>query len=529
MKRAADILGLSMARPGSAACLLRGGRIVAGAEEERFTRRKNDSAFPRETIRWLLRDSGFTGVDIGAVGVCAGQGDAGGDRAHALLRETCGYAGDILTFESHAALAQCAFAASGFTDAAVVVMDMHGGDGMAARVYRGDDEGLSPLLSVATPHSLERLATAFTVYLGFEPGEGEFKTMGLASYGKPVFLDALRSLLTLREDGGFTLNEGLSQLAAHLDRPPRKAGEPVLAFHQNVAASAQALIEEALLHVARAALRMSGSRRLCVAGGLAHNIAANARLRASGLFQDVHAHFAGGGGGAAMGAALLAARRDSGSGCAQIAPADPFLGPVYGEAEMGAALARQGCRYERLEQNALLAAVADMLARDAVVGWFQGRMEYGPRALGHRSFLASPCHAEMKDILNARVKRREDFRPFAPAVLREAAATYFVMENDSPHMMFACPVRDNQRGVIPAVTHVDGTARVQTVAEEDDPLFHGLLRAFADRAGVPVLLNTSFNLRGEPIVRSPDDAARCFLASGIEAMAIGPFLARRKG
>jgi carbamoyltransferase len=376
-----------------------------------------------------------------------------------------------------------------------------------------------------------------TAFLGFEVNEGEYKVMGLASYGKPTHIEKLRKLVTLHDDGSFALDLSYfsymhSDTAMYTNKmvdllgEPRAPETPMQQHYMDIAASLQQLTEEAIVHVATAAKKITGSKNLCLAGGVAHNIIANARLHDSKIFDEVFIHFASGDSGSAIGAALYGYYSLTNETRHIVRPS-PYLGPLYDEVHITSLLEKRGLRFEQLTRDTLIERTADIISENFVIGWFQGNMEFGPRALGNRSILANPCHPDMKNILNARVKHREQFRPFAPAVLAEHAKSYFSFESESPTMLYGSKVHPDKRELLPAVTHVDGTARAQTVRREDNPLFYDLIKAFEELTNVPVLINTSFNIRGEPIVCTPDDAINCFLGTDIDFLVLGNCLVHK--
>ncbi|MFA6280120.1 MAG: carbamoyltransferase C-terminal domain-containing protein [Bdellovibrionales bacterium] len=542
-----DILGLSCFDTDSAACLVRDGVVVAAAEEERFSRLKHEDGFPENALRYVLQEGGITGAALDAVvfyekpalklkrlsGPQAASYRENTQALAARIQATCGASPKLIEIDhalSHAALA---FYTSPFQEAAILVVDGVG-EVATTSLYRGQGSALELVREVAYPHSLGLFYTAITSYLGFEAHEGEYKVMGLAPYGQPLYRDVLSGLIAWQEDGGFTLDlscfsmdagelEVGPKLAALLGGAPREPEAPLSQRHKDIAASLQKVMEEALLHLAQGAKEATGLSHLCLTGEMAHNIVANARLRDAKIFDDLFIPFAAGDGGAALGAALQGYYALSGAP-RRYDRLTPYLGPAFSDEACRAALDRQGVRYEVLPREALLSRVAKLLAEDKVVGWFQGRMEFGPRALGNRSLLANARRGSMKETLNERVKHREAFRPFAPVVLVEQAATYFELEGESPAMLYAAQVRPDQREVIPAVTHIDGSARPQTLRREDNPLFYDLIVQTAVLTGVPVLVNTSFNRRGEPIVASPDDALTCFKETAIDALVLGSFL-----
>ena len=569
------VLGLSAFYHDSAAALVEDGRIVAAAQEERFTRRKHDAGYPRHAIDYCLREGGVAPADVDRVVfydkpflkferlletsvAFAPRGFRFFAKAipvwvreklfqkELLRRELralapeADWAARLLFAEHHQSHAASAFYPSPFREAVVLTMDGVGEWATTSvAIGRGDD--LEMTREIHFPHSLGLLYSAFTYHAGFRVNSGEYKLMGLAPHGEPRYAPLiLERLVDLKEDGSFRLNldyfdycAGLRMTNGRFDElfggPPRDPEEPLTQRHMDMAASAQAVLEEAVLRLTRALRRETDLPNLCLAGGVALNCAANGAVLRDGAYDGVWVQPAAGDAGGALGAALAASHRllgvprDGGDG--RDAMRGAFLGPAYGDDDVRRALDAAGARYETLSESALLAAAADALAEGKVVGWFQGRMEFGPRALGARSILADARDAAMRDTLNAAVKLRESFRPFAPSVPRADAADWFGIDRDSPYMSFTAAVRGDG---IPATTHVDGSARLQTVHPDTNPRYHALHEAFRERTGCPVLVNTSFNVRGEPIVCTPEDAFRCFMGTDIDRLAVGDCFLRKE-
>lgn len=589
------VLGISGLYHDSAAALLGDGRILAAVQEERLSRCKNDARFPERSIRCCLDQAGITAGDLEAVAfyekpilkfsrtleVFLGWAPRGG-RAFARaipdwlggrldlrgrirsslpgLRAEC----PILFTTHHEAHAASAFLASPFSEAAILTVDGVG-EWATTAIARGSGAGVEPLEEIHFPHSLGLLYSAFTAYCGFRVNSGEYKLMGLAPYGEPRWVETLlEDVISLHEDGSFRLNlDCLDPLAEdhltnarfheHFGGPPRRPDEPLEKRHLDLARSIQAVTERALLGLARRAHEQTGSAQLCLAGGVALNCVANGRILREGPFRKLWIQPAAGDAGAALGAALaawhgplerggLAVPRTPG---ASDSMAGGFLGPEESPEAVEAALKRLDAVWERMDSEVLRERVVDALIAGKVVGWVQGRMEFGPRALGHRSILGDPRSPDMQSRMNLKVKFRESFRPFAPAVLAERSAEFFGISGESPYMLLVAPVADAQRiplaheaegldrlkqvrSTLPAVTHVDGSARVQTVDPERNPQFHALLKRFEARTGCPVLINTSFNVRGEPVVGSAEDAYRCFINSQIDVLAVGPCYLERE-
>ena len=596
------ILGLSAFYHDSAAAVVEEGRIVAAAQEERFTRRKHDAGYPRRAAAWCLAEAGVRLGDVDRVVfydkpflkferllethvAFAPRGFRSFRMAvpvwikeklfqkSLLRRELRALAPEVdwddrlLFAEHHQSHAASAFYPSPFREAVVLTMDGVGEWATtSAAVGRGAD--LEVTREIHFPHSLGLLYSAFTYYTGFKVNSGEYKVMGLAPYGEPRYARTiLDHLIDLKPDGSFRLAldhfdycAGLTMTSRRFDElfggPPRRPGEPLTQRHMDLAASAQAVIEEAVLRLTRALRAETGVPNLCLAGGVALNCVANGKVLRDGRFDGLWIQPAAGDAGGALGAALLASHRlfgeprpsTSPSACGTDAMRGALLGPSFGLDEIRAALDAAGARYETLSDDALVDAAADALAAGRAVGWFQGRMEFGPRALGARSILGDARSPTMQRTLNLKVKRRESFRPFAPSVLRSDAADWFDLEGDSPYMLLVADVKPERRrpltaaqqalsGIgrlnaprsdVPAVTHVDHSARVQTVDRETNPRYHALLEAFKARTGCPVLVNTSFNVRGEPIVCTPADAFRCFMGTDLDCLAVGNCFLRKE-
>ncbi|MEI6342993.1 MAG: carbamoyltransferase N-terminal domain-containing protein [Verrucomicrobiota bacterium] len=587
-----SILGISAHYHDSAAAIVVDGKVVAAAQEERFTRRKNDDAFPVHAARFCLARAGLGGRWPDAVvfydkpipkfarfletvlGLVPGGLGTFVRFAPGWLSEKLDARGGIradlgglpesvpvLFTEHHQAHAASAFYPSPFDSAAVLAIDGVG-EYATTTLWHGSGAGLEALEEVRFPHSLGLLYSAFTAHCGFRVNSGEYKLMGLAPYGRPAFEKVIRDrLIDLRADGSFRLNleyfdflrgQRLTneRFDALLGGPPRQPDERILARHADMARSIQVVTEEAMLRLARRAHERTGERHLALAGGVALNCVANGRILREGPFEKVWVQPAAGDAGGALGAALAAwhlhARQPRPSPGGRDAMHGSSLGPEHGDAEVAAVLDRMGAVHERMEDEELFDRTAAWLEAGKVVGWFQGRMEFGPRALGNRSILGDPRSAEMQARMNLRVKFRESFRPFAPAVLAEHASALFELEGDSPYMLLVAPVREalrrpeasgaapgaeggedlservrRVRSTLPAITHVDWSARIQTVDRESNPRFRRLLEAWHARTGCPALVNTSFNVRGEPVVCTPEDAYRCFVNTAMDRLVIG--------
>jgi carbamoyltransferase len=583
------ILGISAFYHDSAAALIDQGRIVAAAQEERFTRRKHDASFPHHAIAYCLDEAGVTADQLDHVVfydepflkferlletyiALAPRGFRSFKMSiplwlreklfqKNLLRDELAKFWDdfdkdrLLFCEHHLSHAASAFYPSPFEHAAVLTMDGVG-EWATTSAAIGNGNRLEIFQEIHFPHSLGLLYSAFTYYTGFKVNSGEYKVMGLAPYGEPRFTRLiLDHLIDLKRDGSFRLDmtyfDYCTGFTMTNDRFAKLFGEPVrgpdqllTSFHMDVAASIQSVLDEAVLRITRSLARQTGSRNLCLAGGVALNCVANGKILRDGSFDNIWIQPAAGDAGGAVGAALAAChifkdqpRQTNGAD----GMSGSFLGPGFAQAEIERRLTAAGAKFTVLGETAMLEATAQALSEQKAVGWFQGRMEFGPRSLGARSILGDPRSPAMQKTLNLKVKYRESFRPFAPAVLREDVAEWFDLDCDSRYMLVVADVREAKRhrmtadeaalfGIdklnvsrseIPAVTHVDYSARIQTVHHETNPLFHALLSRFKARTGCPVLVNTSFNVRGEPIVCTPEDAFRCFMGNELDLLVAG--------
>jgi len=553
------VLGISCYYHDAAACLVDDGKIVAAAEEERFTRKKHDNCFPQYAIEYCLNAGGTDAATLDLVcfyekpllklerllytGSCRPQ-QVEKLMARQLtqtlherlfipdvIRETIGYQGHVAYTDHHLAHAASAYYPSGFGEAAIMTVDGVGEWATTAQ-YIADGNHITKLREIEYPHSLGLLYSTLTAFLGFKVNNDEYKVMGLASYGTPRHADKIRKLITVFADGSFRLNPEYfsfmyddkcmysDEMIALLGRP-RLPGDALTAYHKDLASSLQTVLQETMVHLARTLYDICGrTNNLCLAGGVGLNCVANAHILQQTPFKRFFVQPAAGDGGCALGAALYAyynwqehkrpAQRHT-----------SLYGPEFSAAEIKDFLQGQQVEFAEFDEEGICRKTAELIAQNQIVGWFQGRMEFGPRALGNRSILANPCNPEMQHILNRRVKFREDFRPFAPAVLAECAGEYFEFAGESPFMLFTANVRPGREKQIPAVTHVDMTARIQTVSGRDNPRFHRLIRYFGELTGVPVVVNTSFNIRGEPIVCSMADAYNCFRKTDIDYLVMG--------
>jgi len=582
------ILGISAFYHDSAACLLRDGEIVAAGSEERFTRIKGDSAFPTKAVEYCLKTGGITTKDLSFVGFydkpllkferiletylgTAPRGYGSFLKAGPLwikekvyqdktLRAALGdYDGEMMYAEHHESHAASAFFPSPFEEAAVLTMDGVG-EWATASIGIGKGNDLQIVKELHWPDSLGLLYSAFTYYTGFKVNSGEYKVMGLAPYGEPKYVDLIfKHLVNLKEDGSFTLNQkyfnylsGLTMTSEAFNEvfggPPRVAETNLTQRDMDLARSVQDACERIMMHMARAAHRDTGMENLCMAGGVALNCVGNGKLLRDGPFKKIWIQPASGDAGGALGVAQLIWHRHCGKPRKVVPGKDSmngsYLGPEYSETEIETFLKSIKAGYTRMTPEEKPRKVAELLADGKIIGWFNGRMEFGPRSLGCRSILGDPRSPKMQADMNIKIKFREGFRPFAPSVLRERVSDYFELDTDSPYMLLVAPVKKSRqipmtaeqkklwgldllnvpKSDIPAVTHIDYSARVQTVTKEVNPDYHALLAEFERQTGCAVLVNTSFNVRGEPIVMSPLDAYQCFMRTHIDHLVLGPFL-----
>ena len=599
------ILGISAYYHDSAACLVVDGRVVAAAQEERFTRKKHDASYPTNAIAYCLREAGITAAQLDLVGfyekplvkfsrlletyvASAPLGLRSYLMAMPLwLTEKLwmsddiadrleGYAGPILFGEHHESHAASAFYPSPFEQAAVVTMDGVG-EWATSSIGVGRGHDLEILHELRFPHSLGLLYSAFTYFAGFRVNSGEYKVMGLAPYGEPKYIKVIKDhLVHINDDGGLWMNQeyftyahGLTMTGSRMEQllggPARKPESRLTQREMDLARSIQDVTEEVMLKMTAFAHRETGMRDLCLAGGVALNCVGNGRVLREGPFEQVWVQPAAGDAGGALGVALSLwhkhldkprtspesagtwerpSKRTPGTLKYSDGMSGSYLGPAYSEAEIADSIAKGGWVARRVDRAALADEVAAVLASEQVVGLMQGRMEFGPRALGGRSIIGDPRSPKMQAQMNLKIKFRESFRPFAPSVLREHVADWFELDGDSPYMLLVADVNQERRlpvppeadalwgieklnvprSTVPAITHVDYSARIQTVRRETSPLYYDIIAAFHARTGCPVIINTSFNVRGEPIVCSPEDAYRCFMRSDMDVLVLENFI-----
>jgi carbamoyltransferase len=559
-----NIIGISAGYHDSACSLVQDGVLVAAAQEERFSRVKNDKSLPVRSFLYCLREGGITIADVDCIGyyedpcqklgrqiwmgfipnLPAARRDALLDRMSRtqpaqMIAEILGYEGRVEIFDHHLSHAASSFYFSGFEESAILTVDGVG-DWATTTYGCGRGPNIERFEQVDFPDSLGFFYSAITGYLGFEVNEGEYKVMGLAPYGEPEYADQIRKLVEVTSDGQYRLNMKYfgflteermytDELATLLGQPPREPESDLAQFHMDVARSAQVVLEEILLEKTRYLHTKFPSENLCMAGGVALNVVANGRCLREGPFKRLFVQPAAGDAGGSVGAAALAHVRVTGNPPLVKKLEHVYLGPANSVSDAYRFLKVSSAKFQdfRGKEDELISYTVDCLLEGKVVGWSQGRMEFGPRALGARSILADPRRPEMRDRINALVKMREAFRPFAPAVLESEYQNHFALDHESPFMLETCDVISPID--LPSITHLDGSARIQTVNGNSNPRFAKLLEEFYRRSGCPIILNTSFNMRGEPIVCTPADAVKCFSRSQIDLLVVEDFVLERSG
>lgn len=583
-----NILGLSAFYHDSAACLVRDGQIIAAAQEERFTRKKHDATFPKNAVEYCLREGGISLAQVDYVAFYEKPFVKFDRILHSYLAyapsglktflmaiplwireriwmktliqgELPGFSGKILFPEHHESHAASAFFPSPYQEAAFLTVDGVG-EWTTTSYGKGVGNKIEMLGELHFPHSLGLLYSAFTYFTGFRVNSGEYKLMGLAPYGEPKYVDViLRELIDLKEDGSFRLNMkyfdygvGLTMtndaFAKLFGRPPRKPESKLTQHDMDLARSIQDVTEEIMFRMAKHVRKETGLKNLCLAGGVALNCVANGKILREGIFENIWIQPAAGDAGGALGAALFAwhqvlsnEREADGVHDSQ---RGSYLGPDFSRDEIHAYLTKNNIPFTELSDTELPEKIADLIKAEKVIGWFYGRMEFGPRALGGRSIIGDAQSPKMQEVMNLKIKFRESFRPFAPSVLREKAAEWFDLKEESPYMLLVAPVDKSRqramtteeqkrfglekllaiRSTIPAVTHVDYSARVQTVTEDHSPMYYRVIQKFDEKYGCPVIINTSFNVRGEPIVGTPEHAYLCFMRTNMDYLLVGNFL-----
>ena len=564
------ILGISCFYHDSAACIVINGKVTVAAAEERFTRIKHDNNFPLKAIDFCLRWLNLSIADIDRVVFyekpviklervltqhlqhfprsraifARSMGSWLGEKLKIkhILKRSCKYYGKVSFVPHHLSHAACSYYLSGFTRAVVVTCDGVG-EWATTAVGLGQGTKLELDQEIHFPHSLGLLYSTITAYLGFAVNNDEYKVMGLAAYGNPTsFRKHFDQLIKMFPDGSFALNMDYFsfdysdrmpsyKLELLFGAPTRKPADKIAARHKNIAAALQEKLEAVVFQLLRSIYQKYKIKTLCFGGGVALNSVLNGKISTHTPFTHIFIPPDPGDGGGAIGAALALAYKNQNKVIKQSFSA--YLGPSFSDEQIEAILATNRLRYQRLNTHQLIDTVSDLLIRQKIIGWFQGQMEWGPRALGNRSILASASQLQMKDIINRKVKHRELFRPFAPVILEEMVNRYFetdvYLSTSAKYMLLVYPFKDNRKNEAPATVHVDGTGRLQTIARADNPLYYDLIKMFGKKTGTPIVVNTSFNVRGEPIVCTPQDAVNCFLSTALDYLVIGSFIVSKYG
>ncbi len=586
-----NILGISAFYHDSAACLVRDGEIIAAAQEERFTRKKHDFNFPTNAVEYCLKEAGIDAEELDYVGfydkpfikferilysylAYAPIGIKSFFKSIPLwikqklfirdiIKKELGYRGKVLFPEHHESHAASAFYPSPFSEAAILTVDAVG-EWATTSYGIGKDNDINITSELRFPHSLGLLYSAFTYYTGFKVNSSEYKVMGLAPYGEPEYVDLiLRELVDLKEDGSFKLNmkyfnycTGLTMTNNRFNKlfggPPRKPESKITQREMNLARSIQVVTEEIVLRMVNHIYKETGKKNLCLAGGVALNCVSNGRLLREGPFENLWIQPAAGDAGGALGVALLIWYKYLGNNRkldeVRVSQKTSYLGNCYTDKEIEDFLKKDEIPFEKLSTGEIPPRIAELIAGENVIGWFEGRMEFGPRSLGSRSIIGDPRSKEMQSVMNLKIKYRESFRPFAPTVLREHVSDYFDIDCESPYMLLVANIKDEKRvrmsdeeeklfgleklkvtrSDVPAITHVDYSARIQTVTKDDNPLFYGVIEEFYKKTGCPMIVNTSFNVRGEPIVCRPEEAFKCFMRTEMDYLIMGSYLLDKK-
>jgi len=586
-----NILGISAFYHDSAACLVRDGEIIAAAQEERFTRKKHDFNFPTNAVEYCLKEAGISAEELDYVGfydkpfikferilysylAYAPIGIKSFFKSIPLwikqklfirdiIKKELGYRGKVLFPEHHESHAASAFYPSPFSEAAILTVDAVG-EWATTSYGIGKDNDINITSELRFPHSLGLLYSAFTYYTGFKVNSSEYKVMGLAPYGEPEYVDLiLRELVDLKEDGSFKLNmkyfnycTGLTMTNNRFNKlfggPPRKPESKITQREMNLARSIQVVTEEIVLRMVNHIYKETGKKNLCLAGGVALNCVSNGRLLREGPFGNLWIQPAAGDAGGALGVALLIWYKYLGNNRkldeVRVSQKTSYLGNCYTDKEIEDFLKKDEIPFEKLSTGEIPPRIAELIAGENVIGWFEGRMEFGPRSLGSRSIIGDPRSKEMQSVMNLKIKYRESFRPFAPTVLREHVSDYFDIDCESPYMLLVANIKDEKRvrmsdeeeklfgleklkvtrSDVPAITHVDYSARIQTVTKDDNPLFYGVIEEFYKKTGCPMIVNTSFNVRGEPIVCRPEEAFKCFMRTEMDYLIMGSYLLDKK-
>ena len=559
------ILGISCYYHDAAACLVKDGRLVAASEEERFTRNKHDTNFPINAIKYCLESENITIKNIDYIGFyekpflkferllyshfemfpksfipfykAIPSWLSEKLRIHKTIRKKLGYKGKVIFVEHHLAHAASSYLVSPFDEAAIMTVDGVGEWATTALGY-GKGNGITLEKEIHFPHSLGLLYSTVTAYLGFKVNDHEYKVMGLAPYGKPLYYDKFRKIIKVNEDGSFRLD--MNYFAYHYKMtmpskkfikefgPQRKRNDELTQRHKDIASSLQKITEDVLFSLLNNLHKIHRTKNLCLSGGVALNSVANGKITKNTPFRNIFVQPAAGDAGTCIGAAFYICNSILGKKRSFIMN-HSYFGPQFSRGEIKIYLDNNNVKYREFKSDKeLVQKTAALLYDNNVVGWFEGRMEFGPRALGARSILSNATNPDMRDILNLKVKHREHFRPFAPVISKEDVHDYFEIDKDEePFMLFVYPFKKEKRNIVPSVVHVDGTGRLQTTSKEENSLYYGVIKEFEKLSGVPILVNTSFNIRGEPIVCTPENAYRCMMGTGIDYLIMGKFFIKR--
>jgi carbamoyltransferase len=553
------ILGISCYYHDSAASLLKDGKIIVAAEEERFSRKKHDNSFPQGAINYCLKEAKISIDEVSYVGfyekpvvkferilqnVTETFPHSFGLFYEAIpswlneklkirskIKKDLGYEGEVIFIPHHKSHASSAFYVSPFEEAAIVTVDGVG-EWTTTAIHYGQGNEIKTLMEIKFPHSLGLFYSTITSFLGFKVNNDEYKVMGLAAYGNPEYYDKLKRIIKIREDGSFKVDQKFFSYAYEKRMwskkfekefgKPRRDGEKINERDENLASSLQKITEEVMLKIAKRAYNLTQSKNLCLAGGVALNAVANGKILEKSPFENIFIQPASTDAGGSLGVAFYIHHKIL-ENSKRYKLEDVYLGPSFSEKEIKIFLEGNNIEYEKLSDS-LLNEIAEQIAKNKIVGWFQGRMEFGPRALGNRSILANPCNKEMKDILNRKIKFREPFRPFAPTILYDSIEEYLENPYESPFMTITFKVKKEKQKDIPSAIHVDGTSRIQTLRKETNPLYYSLIKKFEEIKGVPLVINTSLNKRGEPIVCKPKEAFNDFENTQMDILVLGNFL-----
>ncbi len=559
------ILGLSCFYHDASACLLKDGKVVSACEEERFTRKKHDTRFPIEATRWCMEEEGIITKDLDYIAfyekpfikferMMSQHMESFPKslntftnsmpswinekmRVQSLIKKNLKYDGDVYYIDHHLAHAASSFLVSPYKESAILTVDGVGEWDTTTLGY-GKDNKIELIKSIEFPHSIGLLYSTITALLGFRVNNDEYKIMGLAPYGKPRFVDKFMKFIDIKEDGSYILDMSYFEYIYNMKMPSKKMTDElgeirkkegkITQHHKDIAATVQKVTEDMVLKMLNHLYEITKNDNLCISGGVALNSVANGKILKNTPFKNLYIQPAAGDGGTSLGAAIFAYNSILDQKRGQVLDTG-YLGPSYNTTEIKQFLDKNEIKYTRLKNiDEITRKTAELIYKDKIIGWFQGKMEWGPRALGSRSILANPLNPDMKDIINARVKHREGFRPFAPAITIEDVGDYFECDDPLPipadFMLLVYPIKKDKQKLIPSVTHVNGSGRLQTIRKDQNPRYWGVIKDFEKLSGIPIIINTSFNVKGEPIVCTPYDAYRCMMGTGIDYLIIDEFL-----